>query len=65
MNRRSRSVPDTSKSPDERTLRQTTLFPRKRPAKRTKTDPGATVARTFGAFLTGIGPFLMTTSSAG
>lgn len=59
------SSPDTSRSPEDKAFKQTTLFPRNRPPRRMSTVPGTMEARTLGAFLTGVGPFLATTSSAG
>lgn len=58
-------IPETRRRPDERVFKATTLLPRNLPAKRIKTDPGWTLERTFGGFLTGVGPFLKTASSAG
>jgi hypothetical protein len=58
-------VPDTSNKPEVNCLRQTTLFPRKRPAKRINTVPGVILDLSLGAPRTVTGPLLVLTSSAG
>jgi hypothetical protein len=59
------NVPETNNKPDERTFKTTTRFPRNRPANKMTTVPGVMADLILGAFLTGLGPFLKTTSSAG
>jgi hypothetical protein len=57
--------PETSRRPEVNFFRNTTLFPLNLPARRINTVPGVMDALILGAFLTGAGPFCLTTSSAG
>ena len=58
-------LPATSNKPEARALRTTTRFPKNLPANKITTVPGVMVDLILVGFLTGFGPFLAWTSSAG
>ena len=59
------SLPETRSNPEDNCFKNTTLFPLNLPANNIRTVPGVMLALSLGGFLTGVGPFLNTTSSAG
>lgn len=59
------NVPETNNNPEARVFKTTTRFPRNRPDNKMTTVPGVMEALILVACLTGLGPFLKTTSSAG
>ena len=58
-------VPVTSSNPDDSFFKHMTLLPLNLPAMRISTVPSVMLDLTLGAFLTGVGPLGLTSSSAG
>ena len=59
------SLPETRRRPEVKAFKKTTRFPLNLPASKIRTVPGVIDDLTLGGFLTGVGPFFRTTSSAG